>query len=298
MRAFFIISLISGCFAVYFACLSQKTIGTIFKASELKDWLTRRDSVPLSGWQIRRRLVQLDRLKNYGDETKSFTNQSKGDVEKGLLDDFNDLQEWQRSASLWSAFLLQVPFNYMRLSLGSFVIGLSIYLGFVWKHDLDQQAGKNGSRNIFIVLLVVVLACIYSHLASAIYKSLEVVPVHSWKNYQEQLKDFAEAQARMFPRDMQQSIQSDPSSIGLMRKQSNTVNIPASGTDEMSSSKKRANDTALDEMPLTSRAMDTHIAQLSATLRAAIPVQMSINVSIQNLMTEIANLTATIQGQR
>ena len=283
---------------MYFACWSQKTIGTIFKASELKDWLTRRDSVPLSGWQIRRRLTQLDRLKNVGNKTTTgFTHRSKGDVEKGLLDDFEDLKEWQRSASLWSAFLLQVPFNYMRLSLGSFVIGLSVYLGFVWKHNLDQQAGKNGSRNIFIVLLVVVLACIYSHLAPALYKSLEVLPVHSWKNYQEQLKNFAEAQARMFPQDMQQSIQSGPSPRGSMRKQSNPFNIPASGRDEMSSSTDPTNDATLDEMPLTSRAVDTHIAQLSTALRAATSVQMSTNVSIQNLMTEIANLTAAIQGQ-
>lgn len=275
----------------------QKTIGTLFKASELKDWLTRRDSVPLSGWQIRRRLTQLNKLKKFGDRTKTgLTIQSVSDLEKGLLDDFNNLQEWQRSASLWSAFLLQVPFTYMKLSLGSFLIGLSIYLGFVWTRDLDQEAGKNDSRNIFIVLLVMVLACIYSYVAPALYKSLEVLPVESWKDYQQQLKDFAEAQARMFPKDTQHSIQSDPSSKGSVRKQ-NTLKIPASGTDEISSSTDPANDSALDEMPFASSAMDTHIAQLSTALRAATSAQMSTNLSIQNLMTEIANLTAAIQDQ-
>ena len=298
MRAFFITSLISGCFAVYFACWSQKTIGTLFKANELKDWLTRRDSVPLSGWQIRRRLTQLDKLKKVGDNTKSdLTKKSIGDVEKGLLDDFNDLQEWQRSASLWSAFLLQVPFTYMKLSLGSFVIGLSIYLGFVWTRDLDQEAGKNNSRNVFIVLLLVVLACIYSYVAPALYKRLEVLPVQSWKDYQEELKKFAEAQDRMSPNDTQHSLQSDPSSKGSVRNQKHRI-IPASGTDEVSSSTDSAKDNALDELPLASSALYTHIAHLDTALRAATSAQTSTNLSIQSLMPEIAKLTAALQDQQ
>lgn len=299
MRALFITSLISSCFAVYFACWSQKTIGTTFKASELKDWLTRRDSVPLSGRQIRRRLIQLDRLKKAGDKAKTgLTNKTVGDVEKGLLDDFHDLKEWQRCASLWSAFLLQVPFTYMKLSLGSFVLGLSIYLGFVWTRDLDPNAGKNDSRNIFIVLPVVVLACVYFYVAPALYKSLEVLPVQSWKDYQEKLKSFAEAQAGMVSRDMQKCTQSDPSSKVSVRKHSNALDIPTSGMDEISSSTELANDNdTLDTMPLTSSAVETHIAQLSTALRAATSAQMSTNLSIQNLMTEIANLTAAIKDQ-
>lgn len=256
--------------------------------------------MPLTGWQIRRRLTQLDRLAKFGDKTKTgLTNKSVVDEEKGLLDDFNDLQQWQRSASLWSAFLLQVPFTYMKLSLGSFVIGLSIYLGFVWTRDLDQEAGKNDSRNIFIVLLIVVVACIYSYVAPALYKSLEVLPVQSWKDYQEKLKKFAEAQARMLPNDMPHSLQSDPSSKGSVRKQKH-LKIPASGTDEVLSSTDSvtANDNALDELPLaSSSSVDTHIAQLSTALRAATSAQTSTNLSIQNLISDIAKLTATVQDQ-
>lgn len=165
----------------------------MYDPSALKNWLTRRNSVPLSVWGIRKRLKQLEKLENISNKTG--TGFSLGDeVEKGLLDDFNHLQEWQRSSSLWSAFILQAPFSYMQLSLGSFVLGLGIYLGFVWTRDLDQGAGPNDSRNIFIVFVLLVVFCIYFYVTPALYKEIEVLPVKRWKDYQDRLGDFAERQ--------------------------------------------------------------------------------------------------------
>ena len=144
-------------------------------------------------WGIRRRLNQLEKLEKIS--SKSSTGFSLGDeIEKGLLEDFNHLQEWQRSSSLWSAFILQAPFSYMQLSLGSFVLGLGIYLGFVWTRELDQSAGPNDSRNIFIVFVVVVVFCIYFYVTPALYKEIEVLPVKRWKDYQDRLGDFAAKQ--------------------------------------------------------------------------------------------------------
>lgn len=186
-------SLISGCFSVYFSCRAQKSVGALYDPSALKNWLTRRNSVPLSVWGIRKRLKQLEKLEKIS--SKSGTGFSLGDeVEKGLLEDFSHLQEWQRSSSLWSAFILQAPFSYMQLSLGSFVLGLGIYLGFVWTRDLDQSAGPNDSRNIFIVFIVVVVFCIYFYVTPALYKEIEVLPVKRWKDYQDRLGDFAARQ--------------------------------------------------------------------------------------------------------
>ena len=304
VRAFFITSLISGCFAVYFACWSQKTIGTLFKASDLKNWLTRRDSVPLSGWAIRANLRALAELKKLADRIKTGTIvEGIGDIEKGQFHELVRLQnesirchEWQRSASLWSAFLLQVPFTYMKLSLGSFVIGLTIYLGSVWTRNLDQEAGKNDSRNIFIVLLIVVVACIYFYVAPALYKSLEVLPIRSWMDCQEQLKEVAESLGRFVPKDKQHSLQSDPGSKAS-GKRKNAPEIPAAGTDEISILTNPAPKNPLDEMPVASSAGDTDIAQLSAALKAATSAQMSNNLAIQNLVTEIANLTGAMRDQ-
>lgn len=192
-RAFFVTSLISGCFSVYFSCRAQKSVGALYDPSELKNWLTRRNSVPLSVWGIRKRLKQLEKLENISNKTG--TGFSLGDeVEKGLLEDFNHLQEWQRSSSLWSAFILQAPFSYMQLSLGSFVLGLGIYLGFVWTRDLDQGAGPNDSRKIFVVFILVVVFCIYFYVTPALYKEIEVLPVKRWKDYQDRLSDFAARQ--------------------------------------------------------------------------------------------------------
>lgn len=168
-------------------------MGALYDPSALKNWLTRRNSVPLSVWGIRKRLKQLEKLEKIS--SKTGTGFSLGDeIEKGLLEDFSHLQDWQRSSSLWSAFILQAPFSYMQLSLGSFVLGLGIYLGFVWIKDLDQSAGPNDSRNIFIVFIVVVVFCIYFYVTPALYKEIEVLPVKRWKEYQDKLGDFAARQ--------------------------------------------------------------------------------------------------------
>lgn len=82
----------------------------------------------------------------------------------------------------------------MQLSLGSFVLGLGIYLGFVWTRDLDQSAGPNDSRNIFIVFILVVVFCVYFYVTPALYKQIEVLPVKRWKDYQDKLGDFAAKQ--------------------------------------------------------------------------------------------------------
>lgn len=264
--------------------------------------------MPLSGWRIRRRLKQLATLKKLGDKTKTgLSAEYVGDLEKGLLDDFNNLQEWQRSASLWSAFLLQVPFTYMKLSLGSFVIGLSVYLGFVWTRNLDQDAGKTDSRNIFIVLLVVVVACIYFYVAPALYKSLEVLPVQSWKAYQDQLKDFAGSQARFlqhpFPDDLPATKRDNPLGIttasGAAATSSGTNdNNSSSSVDDSSNNNNRK--SSLRELPFAlspsaTVAVPHHLAQLTTTLRDAISAQMSTNISIRTLVTEIENLTAAMR---
>jgi hypothetical protein len=47
----------------------------------------------------------------------------------------------------------------LSFSLHSFLIGLGIYLGFVWTRNLDDEAGRNGSRAVFITYIVGLAFC-------------------------------------------------------------------------------------------------------------------------------------------
>ena len=107
---------------------------------------------------------------------------------KKAIEELQNLQQSQHSASWWSAFILVVPFIFMNLSLGSFLLGLGVYLGFVWTRDLDSGAGKYDSRNIFILFLVVVTSCLYLYAGPAAYKKREFSPVRKLVDYQGQLE--------------------------------------------------------------------------------------------------------------
>lgn len=52
----------------------------------------------------------------------------------------------------------------MKLSIGAFLIGLVIYQGLIWKHNLDTDAGQHGSRNVFITFLVGAGVCVLFYL--------------------------------------------------------------------------------------------------------------------------------------
>ena len=187
----------------------------------------------------------------------------------------------------------------MKMSLGSFVIGLAIYLGFVWTRGLDQEAGRNDSRNIFIVLLVIVVACLYSYVGPALYKSLEVLPVQSWKDYQEKLKDFAETQARFLPQNNPQGpSRSDSDPKASAKKPRGGKGSSPSGKYGISSlTEPAAAGTASPDQFSSSGSLDSQMAQLITALRDTTSAQTTTNNSMFILMNEVRDLVKTIEGQ-
>lgn len=231
-------------------------------------------------WGIRKRLKQLEKLEKIS--SKSGTGFSLGEeVEKGLLEDFSHLQEWQRSSSLWSAFILQAPFSYMQLSLGSFVLGLGIYLGFVWTRDLDQSAGPNDSRNIFIVFIVVVVFCIYFYVTPALYKEIEVLPVKRWKEYQDRLGDFAAGQQGAVVKGHTASPPGTPSIAG-----SDDI-TPAPGPTTIP---KKPQGSSVKTPPIRSSPLGfdgAGTARLIRALEASTSAQVASNKEIRSLRDEL-----------
>jgi hypothetical protein len=55
--------------------------------------------------------------------------------------------------------LLCAPKTFLDYAIVAYVLGLGVYLGFVWQNSLDVDAGHNDSRNIFIVFLI--FTCFY-----------------------------------------------------------------------------------------------------------------------------------------
>ena len=160
----------------------QRTIGSLYGTDDVLDWLTNPSSLlpDLKVWQIRKALRSL----------QSETAMKNGQVDdQSVIIELQEMSQSKPSASLWSAFVLRAPSTYIELSLFSFLLGLSIYLGFVWTKHLDSDAGPDDSRNVFIIFIVTTLYCLYYYQGPSFYKSLEVQPVQLYNRYRRKLEE-------------------------------------------------------------------------------------------------------------
>lgn len=58
-----------------------------------------------------------------------------------------------------SVLSISAPVYLLSAALHSFLIGLGVYLGFVWQENLDSNAGANDSRDVFITSVVGIAVC-------------------------------------------------------------------------------------------------------------------------------------------
>jgi hypothetical protein len=122
-----------------------------------------------------------DRSLEY-DETKSFSDMLTTGIQKQIskVRDSIAYGEFPRQAELQSsvaaAILMSSPSMMINFALGAFLTGIGVYLGFVWKNDLDTLASKTESRNVFICFLISLAFC-YSFYVFPLLSKL-------WEDYQ------------------------------------------------------------------------------------------------------------------
>jgi hypothetical protein len=85
-------------------------------------------------------------------EAQSGHNQMDDDPRKT----FSDIVHlgFYGAPSIHGAWILGIPSLLLNIALGCFLLGLGLYLGFVWTRKLDVQAGVNHSRNVFVFCIV------------------------------------------------------------------------------------------------------------------------------------------------
>lgn len=200
-RALFVTSLSSGCFSVYYACRTQKTVGTLYHPNDLKDWLSRKPSLPLSKNAIRLRMYELNLFEK---DLRRFSVAQEvwnDDFETVFLGFQNKFIEWEnsrRSASISAAFMVRAPCLYLQLALGSFVSGFAVYLWSNWRRNIDRvdNAGqtdawnKNEARNIFI-LFMLIFGPLFVYERCAFSKDLDLQPLRAWRDYERKLNKCA-----------------------------------------------------------------------------------------------------------
>src|SRR6266480_5044184 len=143
-RAFFIVSVISGCLAVYFAVMTQKTVAMLYTARETRAWL----SGPLLNSSLR--IIRncepiLDQYLSTEPEQPLTGLEHMENMRRALV---------TRNPSIYAVMVMGIPAFILNVSLGALLAGLGAYLGSIWMRQLDTQAGPNDSRNVFIFYIV------------------------------------------------------------------------------------------------------------------------------------------------
>ena len=159
--------------------LLQRTVGGLYTVTDIKDWLSTRDDYP-DVQTIRGLLLDFEQYRELSSKASGLDAVTILSQLRSAQKSFHKITAGVRG-SFSSAQMLQTPSYLINISLGLFVTGLAVYLGFLWTRDLDTNAGPNDSRNVFIIFLVFVVFCISSYSTPRGLKDQEVVPVRLFK---------------------------------------------------------------------------------------------------------------------
>jgi hypothetical protein len=175
-RSAFLLSLVSGCLAVYYASLLQRNLGNFRTPEQVREW-----------WRCSRGAKIME------PEVLPFS----GEIDTGrrLLDELHRTlyvigrshvvgqDKIKLQASVAAAILMSSPSMMINYALGAFLTGIGVYLGFVWKKDLDTLAGSLESRNVFVCFLISLGFCYSFYVFPSLSKLLEDNRKSFWKKY-------------------------------------------------------------------------------------------------------------------
>ncbi|EMD97114.1 hypothetical protein COCC4DRAFT_51163 [Bipolaris maydis ATCC 48331] len=141
-RGFFTFSLVSSIIAVYYATRQYCHLGRFIYANDVRAWI--RGHSILDGDLYPRKALAVAHF-----NSDSAFRVVGADV-----------------PSVASVLTIAAPTMLLNASLNAFLLGLGIYLGFVWTWDLNETAGASSSRAVFIIYMVDLVVCYWVYAIS------------------------------------------------------------------------------------------------------------------------------------
>ncbi|KAH7083024.1 hypothetical protein BKA63DRAFT_561217 [Paraphoma chrysanthemicola] len=177
-RAAFVLSLASGALSVFFACLLQQRISSLFGLSDLKDWLSK----PASSAELSQ---ANDLVSEYtkAHSKRQATAEPKSESEdkpwleiKKRITQLVSEKRWVR-ASFNAALMIRIPALLLNWSVGAFLIGLGIYLGSSWTQKLDASQPQSSSLGVLVGYISVTGIGLLLFFVPMLLKYLEGAPI-------------------------------------------------------------------------------------------------------------------------
>jgi hypothetical protein len=130
--------------AVYYATTQQRIVGRLLRPAQIRGWI--RGSLSQTKEDSGRKYTALCDPEDY---------------RPTLLNHFNDVKSRCFTPSVASVITLSAPQLLLTCSLISLLLAIGVYSGYIWTRNLDTATGSSGGRNIMIVYLISVVACIF-----------------------------------------------------------------------------------------------------------------------------------------
>jgi len=147
----FVISLVTGCMSVWCSTTTSRRLTSLESPEAIRDWLSK----PASN---NARLEFENDLQDRIDAADLSVSEEVDSI-RSSISRFVEENKW-KLPSFYSCTMLAAPSLLLNLSLPSFLLGLGIYLGTVWKKNLDPVAGSTASVAVMICYIICLsLAC-------------------------------------------------------------------------------------------------------------------------------------------
>ncbi|KAK5050795.1 hypothetical protein LTR84_003354 [Exophiala bonariae] len=171
----FITSLVLGCLSVFFSTRIQRSLTALASAEDVKDWLCKpvsKKDYKAFERELRPRIIHAQ---------ASPATAAEREVLRTEIVQFLEKHRWKH-ASFYACASLSTPPELLNASMGSFLVGLGIYLGCVWAQNLDPVAGPTASRAILICFVTVAALGIGRFYWADQGKEKELSPIRGWLN--------------------------------------------------------------------------------------------------------------------
>ncbi|QKX61813.1 uncharacterized protein TRUGW13939_08969 [Talaromyces rugulosus] len=186
-KAAFVVSLSTGGLSVFYACLVQQKMSSLFTVEDVKDFF----SQPSSSEQLRKLEKELNMLAyqlNKARENERGSEMTTGIYQKlmtieSLVKQFKRDNRW-KAASFHSILMVKAPTLLLKYALAAFVIGLGIYYGCL-AFNKAEDPGQSPLA-IFLFYLISVFLGLLIYYVPAMLKGLET---SSLRRYAYLLKD-------------------------------------------------------------------------------------------------------------
>ena len=175
-RAAFVLSLVTGGLSVFYACLIQQKLRSLFTTEDVKNFFSR-PSTSLAMFKFEKSLDKILaglRAHNADGEANVECLNRIQELE-ATVKDFKTKNRW-KSASFHSILMVKTPTLLLKYSVGFFIVGLGIYFGGLATRDGDAQIPRGRYKLVFAAYFVGTLLALFIYYLPATLKDLELAP--------------------------------------------------------------------------------------------------------------------------